>query len=66
VSGVAFVLGAGMTRRRLADRAVDTVAATKARIVGAVLNRVDVTRDRLAYSEYYGYPSGTRTQDPDA
>jgi capsular exopolysaccharide synthesis family protein len=55
VSGVVFVLGAGMTRRRFADRAIDTVAATEARILGAVLNRVDVVRDRLAYSEYYGY-----------
>jgi capsular exopolysaccharide synthesis family protein len=66
VSGVAFVLGAGMTRRRFADRAIDTVAATKARILGAVLNRVDVVRDRLAYSEYYGYQAGGRTRTPDA
>lgn len=66
VSGVAFVLGAGMTRRRFADRAIDTVAATKARILGAVLNRVDIVRDHLAYSEYYGYRSGTSSHEPGA
>jgi capsular exopolysaccharide synthesis family protein len=60
VSGVAFVLGAGMTRRRFADRAIDTVAATKARVLGAVLNRVDIVRDHHAYSEYYGYPADNR------
>ena len=47
-TGVAFVLGAGMTRRRVAERAIETLAIGGPRILGAVLNRVAaVARDVL-------------------
>ena len=36
VSGVAFVVGSEMTRRRLAERAIETLAAGRPRILGAV------------------------------
>jgi Mrp family chromosome partitioning ATPase len=55
VSGVAFVVGSEMTRRRVAERAIDLLAAGGPRILGAVLNRVDVSRDRYYYAERYGY-----------
>jgi len=55
VSGVAFVVGSEMTRRRLAERAIETLAAGRPRILGAVLNRVDVSRNRYYYTRHYGY-----------
>ncbi len=55
VSGVAFVVGSAMTRRRLAERAIETLAAGRPRILGAVLNRVDVSRDKYYYTRHYGY-----------
>jgi capsular exopolysaccharide synthesis family protein len=55
VSGVAFVVGSEMTRRRLAERAIDMLAAGGPRILGAVLNRVDVSRNRYYYARHYGY-----------
>jgi succinoglycan biosynthesis transport protein ExoP len=55
VSGVAFVVGSEMTRRRLAERAIETLAAGRPRILGAVLNRVDVTRNKYYYARHYGY-----------
>jgi polysaccharide biosynthesis transport protein len=55
VSGALFVVGAEMTRRRLAERAVETLVAGKPRVMGAVLNRVDFARNRYYYSRYYGY-----------
>jgi capsular exopolysaccharide synthesis family protein len=56
-STVAFVLGAEMTRRRLAERAVDTLAAGDAPFIGAVLNRVDMRHNRYYYAQQYGYGS---------
>ena len=55
VSGVAFVVGSEMTRRRLAERAVETLATGRPRILGAVLNRVDVSRNKYYYARHYGY-----------
>ena len=55
VSGVAFVVGSEMTRRRLAERAIETLAAGRPRILGAVLNRVDVSRNKYYYVRHYGY-----------
>ena len=51
VSGVAFVVGSEMTRRRLAERAIETLAAGRPRILGAVLNRVDVSRNDVLLRE---------------
>jgi capsular exopolysaccharide synthesis family protein len=55
VSGVVFVVGAEMTRRRLAERAVETIMATKPKQVGVVLNKVDFDRNKYYYSRYYGH-----------
>jgi len=57
-SGVAFVVGSEMTRARLAERAVEVLTASRPRFMGAVLNRVDVSRNRYYYAQHYGYGSG--------
>lgn len=54
VSGVAFVIGSEMTHRRLTERAIETLAKSGPRNLGAVLNRVDVNRNKYYYSRYYG------------
>jgi capsular exopolysaccharide synthesis family protein len=55
VSGVTFVIGAEMTRWRLAERAIDTLQAGHPPAISAVLNRVDFDRNRYYYSRYYGH-----------
>ncbi len=55
VSGVVFVIGSEMTRRVHAERAIETLTAGKTKSIGAVLNRVDLDRNRYYYSRYYGY-----------
>jgi polysaccharide biosynthesis transport protein len=55
VSGVVFVVGAEMTRRRLAERALETILQTHPKQIGVVLNRVDFARNKYYYSRYYGY-----------
>jgi capsular exopolysaccharide synthesis family protein len=55
VTGVTFVVGAEMTRRRLAERALETILASHPKMVGVVLNKVDFARNRYYYSRYYGH-----------
>ena len=55
VSGVVVVLGAQMTRQRLAERAVEMLQSSRPHILGVILNRVDFARDKYYYSRYYGY-----------
>ena len=55
VSGVVFVVGSEMTRRVHAERALETIFTGKPQSVGAVLNRVDLERNKYYYSRYYGY-----------
>lgn len=52
-TGVTFVVGANMTRRRAAERAVETLAIGGPRILGAVLNRVAYTPDTYSYEQYH-------------
>jgi capsular exopolysaccharide synthesis family protein len=52
-SGVVFVVGAEMTSRHAAKRALDQLEQADARFVGAVLNRVDLERNAYYYSQYY-------------
>ena len=54
VAGVTFVIGAEMTRRRLAERALETILQSHPKMVGVVLNKVDFARNRYYYSRYYG------------
>jgi polysaccharide biosynthesis transport protein len=55
VSGLVFVIGAEMTRRAHAERAIQTIQGGKTNVIGAVLNRVDLNRNKYYYSRYYGY-----------
>ena len=55
VNGVTFVIGAEMTRRRLAERAIDTIMQTNPRQCAVVLNKVDFARNKYYYSRYYGH-----------
>jgi capsular exopolysaccharide synthesis family protein len=55
VSGVTFVVGAEMTRRRLAERAIETVMQTRPKYAAVVLNKVDFARNKYYYSRYYGH-----------
>lgn len=55
VSGVTFVVGAEMTRRRLAERALETIMSSRPRFAAVVLNKVDFARNKYYYSRYYGH-----------
>jgi len=53
MSGVVFVVGADMTNRYAAQRAVEQLTRNKARFLGAVLNRADFKHHGYYYSRYY-------------
>ena len=55
VTGVTFVVGAEMTRRRLAERAIETVVQSRPRYAAVVLNKVDFAKNKYYYSRYYGH-----------
>jgi capsular exopolysaccharide synthesis family protein len=55
VGSVVFVIGAEMTRLRLAERAVQTILSSSPRAIAAVLNKVDFNRNKYYYSRYYGH-----------
>lgn len=55
VSAMTFVIGAEMTRWRLAERAVETLLNSNPRHVFAVLNKVNFGRNKYYYSRYYGH-----------
>jgi polysaccharide biosynthesis transport protein len=55
VNGVTFVIGAEMTRRRLAERAIDTVMQSRPRYAAVVLNKVNFEKNKYYYSRYYGH-----------
>jgi succinoglycan biosynthesis transport protein ExoP len=55
VSGVTFVIGAEMTRRRLAERALETIMSAPPKSAAVVLNKVDFARNKYYYSRYYGH-----------
>jgi polysaccharide biosynthesis transport protein len=55
VTGVTFVVGAEMTRRRLAERAIETVMQAHPRFAAVVLNKVNFAKNRYYYSRYYGH-----------
>jgi capsular exopolysaccharide synthesis family protein len=52
-SGVLFVIGAEMTSRHAAKRAVDQLEQASGTFIGAVLNRVDLQHNAYYYSWYY-------------
>ncbi len=55
VNGVTFVIGAEMTRRRLAERAIETVMQARPRYAAVVLNKVNFEKNKYYYSRYYGH-----------
>ena len=55
VTGVTFVVGAEMTRRRLAEHALDTIVTSHPRLAAIVLNKVDFARNKYYYSRYHGH-----------
>ena len=66
VDGVAFVIGSEMTRRQHASRALETLMISRAHLFGAVLNQVDLQRNKYYYSRYYGYKSRSYYSTPAA
>ena len=52
-TGVVFVVGSEQVNRHVARNAVEQLRASKATILGAVLNRVDVQRNPYYYANYY-------------
>lgn len=54
-SGVAFVIRSEMTPSRHVRRAIDTLMTGSPRLLGAILNGVDLDRNKYYYSRYYGY-----------
>jgi capsular exopolysaccharide synthesis family protein len=55
VAGVVFVVRSEMTSSRQALQALDVLqASANPRIIGVVLNRVNLQRDKYYYSRYYG------------
>jgi len=58
VNGVTFVVGAEMTRRRLAERAIEIVMQSRPRYAAVVLNKVNFARNKYYYSRYYGHQYG--------
>lgn len=52
-TGVLFVVGAEMTSQAVAQTAMEQLATADARVVGAVLNRVDLDHNAYYYSRYY-------------
>jgi capsular exopolysaccharide synthesis family protein len=61
-TGVIFVVGAEMTSRYAAQRAVEQLRHSRANIVGAVLNRVDLQHNAYYYSHYYRHEYATYYQ----
>jgi len=55
VSGITFVVRAEMTRRRLAERALETIRSAHPNDMAVVLNQVDFERSKYYYSRYYGH-----------
>lgn len=53
VAGVVFVVGAEATTRAAARTALDELRETKIKVVGAVLNRVDLRHNSYYYARYY-------------
>ena len=53
-SYVLFVVGAEMTSRHTARHAIEQLSRGNAKVLGAILNRVQVERNRYYYSRYYG------------
>jgi Mrp family chromosome partitioning ATPase len=52
-SGVIYVVGADMTSRQNAQRALEQLDGASAKFLGAILNKVDLQHNGYYYSGYY-------------
>ena len=52
-TGVLFVVGAEMTSRHAAQRALEQLGRARAKFIGAVLNKVDLQHNSYYYSQYH-------------
>jgi len=52
-SGAVFVIGSDMTSRTVARTAIEQLNNARVKIIGAVLNRVDLEHNAYYYSQYY-------------
>jgi capsular exopolysaccharide synthesis family protein len=52
-TGAIFVVGAEMTTRQAASAAIERLQSAQVRLIGGILNRVDLERDAYYYSKYY-------------
>jgi len=64
VEGVVLVVKGGETPRELAQRAHAYISDVGARVIGAVLNNIDLHRDEYSYYQAYSYDA--RGASPDA
>jgi capsular exopolysaccharide synthesis family protein len=58
VDGIILVVGAGASSKNGVTRAVELLREVDARICGAVLNNLNVDKERYYYSRYYYYNYG--------
>jgi len=58
VEGIVLVVGAGASSKNGVTRAVELLKEVNARICGAVLNNLNVNKERYYYSRYYYYDYG--------
>lgn len=63
VEGVVLVVKGGQTGRDLVQRAQAHVTDVGARVIGAVLNNVDLQREEYAYYRSYAYGYGSAAQN---
>jgi polysaccharide biosynthesis transport protein len=61
-NGVLFVVGAEMTSRYSAARAIEQIVHAKGHLMGGVLNRVDLAHNPYYYSQYYRREYGSYYQ----
>ena len=52
-TGVLFVVGADRTTRQAVRAAHEQLVSANARVIGSVLNRVDIERHAYYYASYY-------------
>jgi capsular exopolysaccharide synthesis family protein len=64
VDGVVLVASAGETHRGALTRAATTLASTRTRLLGVILNKTDIESGSSYYGRYYGqyYGAYTTTQ----
>lgn len=54
VDSIVLIVGAEIARRPAVQRAVDQLSGVGGKVVGVVLNKVDLERNSYYYSQYYG------------